>query len=179
MTGATFAISEAVWAAGEFKKKVIEAPQRERALVTVRIRTENVAGVKLPVFTLNSSQAVDAESEVLGLAGACGGRVGAPFRRLGALLVVGWVGVPSPPCVLPTTCPPSSRSHVRRRATDWKGAREVYAPTRGPSQAGVIADVVPYAGWCFEADKQGAFSRSPHTHTLTTSKGSPSPAEGS
>ena len=69
MTGATFAISEAVWAAGEFKKKVVEAPQRERALVTVRIRTENVAGVKLPVFTMNSTHAADAELEVLGLAG--------------------------------------------------------------------------------------------------------------
>ena len=60
MTGATFGISEAVWAAGDFRKKVVEAPQRERALVTVRVRTENVAGVKLPVFTLVKASAADA-----------------------------------------------------------------------------------------------------------------------
>lgn len=42
MTGAAFAISEAVWAAGDFRKKVVEAPPRERAPVRVSVRTVRV-----------------------------------------------------------------------------------------------------------------------------------------
>lgn len=72
MQGATFSISEAVWAAGDFKKKVVDAPQRERSLVRVRVRKDNVAGVKLPVFELFRLPGSDTELETLGLAG--GGR---------------------------------------------------------------------------------------------------------
>ena len=72
MQGATFCISEAMWAAGDFRKHVVEAPQRERALVTVRVRQDNVAGVKLPIFTLQKATGTTLEMETLGLAG--GGR---------------------------------------------------------------------------------------------------------
>ena len=85
MTGATFGISEAVWAAGDFRKKVVEAPPRERALVTVRVRTENVAGVKLPVFTLVRDSAGDAELDVLGIAGG-GRQIGAARDKFATLL---------------------------------------------------------------------------------------------
>jgi len=72
MQGATFCISEAMWAAGDFRKHVVEAPQRERALVTVKVRQDNVAGVKLPIFTLEKAAGTTLEMETLGLAG--GGR---------------------------------------------------------------------------------------------------------
>jgi V-type H+-transporting ATPase subunit D len=75
MQGATFSISEAVWAAGDFRKKVTEAPQRERSQVRVRVKRDNVAGVKLPVFTLLKGEeglSSDSELSTLGLAG--GGR---------------------------------------------------------------------------------------------------------
>jgi H(+)-transporting ATP synthase subunit D len=52
--------------------QVIEAPQRPRALVRLRTRTDNVAGVKLPVLTVVSEDSADSEMETLGLAG--GGR---------------------------------------------------------------------------------------------------------
>ncbi len=89
MNGATFAISEAVWAAGDFKKKVIEAPQRERANVRISVRMENVAGVKLPVFAVVRSSTVDAELEVLGLAG--GGRQIARAKEKFTQLLAGLV----------------------------------------------------------------------------------------
>lgn len=52
MSGAAFSISEAVWAAGDFRKKVVEAPQPSQAAVKVKVRTDNVAGVKIPVFQI-------------------------------------------------------------------------------------------------------------------------------
>jgi V-type H+-transporting ATPase subunit D len=72
MQGATFSISEAVWAAGDFRKKVTDAPQKESALVRVRIRKDNVAGVKLPVFSIHRVAGTDQELDTLGLGG--GGR---------------------------------------------------------------------------------------------------------
>lgn len=79
MNGASFSISEAVWAAGDFRKKVVEAPQKERAAVRVAVRTDNVAGVKLPVFTLVKEEAgaggagaAVGDVETLGISG--GGR---------------------------------------------------------------------------------------------------------
>lgn len=89
MNGATFAISEAVWAAGDFKKKVIEAPQRERANVRISVRMENVAGVKLPTFAVVRASSADAELEVLGLAG--GGRQIARAKEKFTQLVSGLV----------------------------------------------------------------------------------------
>lgn len=73
MQGATFSISEAVWAAGDFRKKVVDAPQKSRAAVRLTVRVDNVAGVKLPVFELVKGAGADnVELETLGLAG--GGR---------------------------------------------------------------------------------------------------------
>jgi len=89
MSGATFAISEAVWAAGDFRKKVVDAPLRERAAVRLRVRTDNVAGVKLPAFTLVREEAAEPEMETLGLAG--GGRQIAAAREKFTHLLEGLV----------------------------------------------------------------------------------------
>ena len=85
MQGATFCISEAVWAAGDFRKRVIDAPQRERSLVRVKVRHENVAGVKLPVFTLVRAAGKAGELETLGLAGG-GRQIGAARDKFTSLL---------------------------------------------------------------------------------------------
>ena len=85
MQGATFCISEAMWAAGDFRKHVVDAPQKERALVTVKVRRDNVAGVKLPVFTLCKGSGTTVEMETLGL--ASGGRqIGAAKDKFTSLL---------------------------------------------------------------------------------------------
>ena len=85
MQGATFCISEAMWAAGDFRKHVVEAPQRESALVTVRVRTDNVAGVKLPIFTLQKATGTTLEMETLGLAGG-GRQIGKAKEKFTSLL---------------------------------------------------------------------------------------------
>jgi V-type H+-transporting ATPase subunit D len=72
MQGATFSISEAAWAAGDFRKKVIEAPQRTHSLVRVIVKKDNVAGVKLPVFSIHKIAGDDNQLDTLGLGG--GGR---------------------------------------------------------------------------------------------------------
>lgn len=54
---AAFALAKATYAAGEFKAQVIECVRRPG--VTVKITADNVAGVKLPVFTLNHDPSVD------------------------------------------------------------------------------------------------------------------------
>lgn len=89
MNGATFAISEAAWSAGDFRKKVVETPQRERALVKVRVRTENVAGVKLPVFAFHKEEGGDAELGMLGL--ASGGRMISKAKEKWSQLLEGLV----------------------------------------------------------------------------------------
>jgi len=89
MSGAAFAISEAVWAAGDFRKKVVEAPPRERAAVRVNVRLDNVAGVKLPVFALareeGGAAAAVGDVETLGLAGG-GRQIAAAKAKFAALL---------------------------------------------------------------------------------------------
>jgi V-type H+-transporting ATPase subunit D len=72
MQGATFSISEAAWAAGDFRKRVIEAPQRTHSLVRVIVKKDNVAGVKLPVFSIHKIAGDDTQLDSLGLGG--GGR---------------------------------------------------------------------------------------------------------
>jgi len=52
--------------------QVVETPQVERAAVRVRVRTDNVAGVRIPVFTLLKADTAAVEMDTLGLAG--GGR---------------------------------------------------------------------------------------------------------
>ena len=69
--------------------QVIEAPQRERANVRISIRMENVAGVKLPTFSVVRASSSDAELEVIGLAG--GGRQIARAKEKFTQLVAGLV----------------------------------------------------------------------------------------
>lgn len=66
MRSTIFSLSEAVWAAGDFKKKVTEAPKMT-ASIRANIRYDNVAGVRLPVFTTTNTPQESFES--LGLAG--------------------------------------------------------------------------------------------------------------
>ena len=64
-----FSLTQAEYAAGNFRQKVIEG--NSQSSVRVSMRTDNVAGVKLPVFTQMDVEQEDAE-ENIGLAG--GGR---------------------------------------------------------------------------------------------------------
>lgn len=154
MMGATFAISEAVWAAGDFKKRVIEAPQRESAAVKVKVRLDNVAGVKLPVFTLvkataSSSSADGAAAdggEVLGLAGASQLSCTQVEK---AAVAYGPKRPPSSALRLPTGIIVASLLHLliwialdctsfyfRRRPPDRQGPRQVHSAARRAGQAG-------------------------------------------
>lgn len=54
---AAFALAKAKYAAGEFKDPIIEGVRRPAA--TLRLSSDNVAGVKLPVFTLEHDPSVD------------------------------------------------------------------------------------------------------------------------
>lgn len=85
MQGATFSISEAAWAAGDFRKKVIEAPHPEVARVKVVIRTDNVAGVKLPVFQLAKDGTSHIDFDVLGIS-AGGKQIGKAKEKFTSLL---------------------------------------------------------------------------------------------
>lgn len=73
-----FSLTQAEYAAGEIKKKVLEG--KMSAEVRVEGRTDNIAGVKIPVFNRVNVEA-DAENpkEQLGLAG--GGRAIANCRE--------------------------------------------------------------------------------------------------
>lgn len=67
---ASYALANAVWSAGDFKSLVVESVGR--SAVTLRVRTENVAGVILPNFELKIDPTVDVIAN-LGL--ASGGNV--------------------------------------------------------------------------------------------------------
>ncbi|EDO08028.2 V-type H+ transporting ATPase subunit D family protein [Babesia bovis T2Bo] len=54
---ASYALSNAVWSAGDFKSLVVESVGR--SAVTLRVRTENVAGVIIPHFELKIDPTVD------------------------------------------------------------------------------------------------------------------------
>ncbi|KYN97190.1 putative vacuolar ATP synthase subunit d [Plasmodium gaboni] len=70
MRNASFSLAKSVWAAGDFKGQIIEAIKRP--VVTLSLSTNNVAGVKLPIFQVNIDPTVD----VLGNLGvASGGQV--------------------------------------------------------------------------------------------------------
>ncbi|CAM9165270.1 unnamed protein product, partial [Chrysoparadoxa australica] len=60
-----FSLTQAEYAAGDFRHKVIDATRP--AAIRVKARTDNVAGVKLPVFDANETGADAAES--IGLSG--------------------------------------------------------------------------------------------------------------
>ncbi|VWU49381.1 V-type proton ATPase subunit D, putative [Hepatocystis sp. ex Piliocolobus tephrosceles] len=70
MRNASFSLAKAVWAAGDFKGQIIEGIKRP--VVTLSLFTNNVAGVKLPIFQVHIDPTVD----VLGNLGvASGGQV--------------------------------------------------------------------------------------------------------
>jgi len=69
--------------------QVVDAPIKERASVRLKVRTDNVAGVKLPVFTLVREEGAEPELDVLGLAG--GGRQIAAAREKFTHLLEGLV----------------------------------------------------------------------------------------
>ncbi|SBT40383.1 V-type proton ATPase subunit D, putative [Plasmodium ovale wallikeri] len=70
MRNASFSLAKAVWAAGDFKGQIIEGIKRP--VVTLSLSTNNVAGVKLPIFQVHIDPTVD----VLGNLGvAAGGQV--------------------------------------------------------------------------------------------------------
>ncbi|GFE53086.1 vacuolar ATP synthase subunit [Babesia ovis] len=54
---ASYALANAVWSAGDFKSLVVESAGR--SAVTLRVRTENVAGVVIPHFELKIDPTVD------------------------------------------------------------------------------------------------------------------------
>lgn len=57
MRNASFSLAKAVWAAGDFKGQIIEGIKRPA--VTLSLSTNNVAGVKLPVFQVQIDPSVD------------------------------------------------------------------------------------------------------------------------
>lgn len=91
MAEASFSISDAAWAAGDFRKQVVEAPMRAQAVVRVAVRTDNVAGVKVPVLSIvrDDSLGAGSDSATLGLAG--GGRQIASARAKFTSLLEGLI----------------------------------------------------------------------------------------
>jgi len=79
---AFFSLTQAEYAAGNFKQKVAEGPMTARIRVGAGI--DNVAGVKLPVFTVYDTGA-PAENQSLGLAGG-GKKIVSVRQKFGALL---------------------------------------------------------------------------------------------
>ena len=67
---ASFSLTQAEYAAGNFKSKVLE--MNMEASVRVTTRTDNVAGVKLPVFSQYDTGKGNQEVQTIGLGG--GGR---------------------------------------------------------------------------------------------------------
>ena len=65
-SGAFFSLTQAEYAAGNFKKKVAEGSMTTR--VRIGAGVNNVAGVKLPVFTKYDTGAI-ADNQSLGLVG--------------------------------------------------------------------------------------------------------------
>ena len=66
-SSAYFSLTQAEYAAGNFKQKVAEGSMTARVRVTTGI--DNVAGVKLPVFKKVENENVKAENQSLGLVG--------------------------------------------------------------------------------------------------------------
>eukprot|EP00921_Rhytidocystis_pertsovi_P009451 GHVQ01015193.1.p1 GENE.GHVQ01015193.1~~GHVQ01015193.1.p1 ORF type:complete len:245 (-),score=25.88 GHVQ01015193.1:519-1253(-) len=57
MRQAQFCLAKATWAAGEFKSQIIEGARRPA--VTLKVTSENVAGVRLPIFQIQSDTSID------------------------------------------------------------------------------------------------------------------------
>eukprot|EP00922_Rhytidocystis_sp_ex-Travisia-forbesii_P051868 GHVS01076999.1.p1 GENE.GHVS01076999.1~~GHVS01076999.1.p1 ORF type:complete len:249 (+),score=50.13 GHVS01076999.1:85-831(+) len=70
MKEAQFSLAKACWAAGDFKSQIVEGIRRPG--VTLKVTTENVAGVRLPIFQIQTDTSID----VMGNIGvASGGQV--------------------------------------------------------------------------------------------------------
>ena len=81
-SGAFFSLTQAEYAAGNFKQKVAEGSMTAR--IRVGAGVDNVAGVKLPVFTKYETGA-SADNQSLGLAG--GGKKIASVREKFTILL--------------------------------------------------------------------------------------------
>lgn len=57
MRNASFSLAKAVWAAGDFKGHILE--EIKRPAVTLSLSTNNVAGVRLPIFQVQIDPSVD------------------------------------------------------------------------------------------------------------------------
>eukprot|EP01070_Trichotokara_eunicae_P006705 Trichotokara_eunicae@DN5102_c0_g1_i2.p1 len=64
---AAFTLAKGTWAAGDFQSRIVQAVKRPA--VTLKVKTENVAGVRLPNFTIHTDGTVN----VLGTMGMAGG----------------------------------------------------------------------------------------------------------
>lgn len=65
---ASLGLASAYFAAGDFSRNVIDHV-KTRTNVRMNIHTENVAGVKLPIFTLRGEDELEEGSALLGLSG--------------------------------------------------------------------------------------------------------------
>ena len=65
---ASLGLASAYFAAGDISRNVVENI-KSRTNVRLNVHTENVAGVKLPVFTLRGEDELDESSALLGLSG--------------------------------------------------------------------------------------------------------------
>ena len=99
---AFFSLTQAEYAAGDFKKAVLEGNMVAQVRVTSAV--DNVAGVKLPVFNLQETGAVN-DNQTLGLVG--GGKKVSWLNSFWSLLV-------SSPNLLHPPLPPSHH-HLRSR----------------------------------------------------------------
>lgn len=68
---ASFALAKATWAAGDFKDRIIESCKKPT--VTMDVGTENIAGVRLPIFEMKVDNNSAAETCHIGV--ASGGQV--------------------------------------------------------------------------------------------------------
>ena len=82
-TVACFSLTQAEYAAGNFKNKVLENSMQ--AEVRVNTRTDNVAGVKLPVFNQYDTGVDTAQTYSLGLGGG-GRKIAASRAKYGEYL---------------------------------------------------------------------------------------------
>ncbi|CEM07654.1 unnamed protein product [Vitrella brassicaformis CCMP3155] len=70
MKTAAFSLAKAEWAAGNFKGQVVESVRRPA--ITLKVTADNVAGVRLPIFTLQRNESLET---VGNLGVASGGQV--------------------------------------------------------------------------------------------------------
>ncbi|KAH8742128.1 hypothetical protein FG386_003455 [Cryptosporidium ryanae] len=70
---ASFALAKATWAAGDFKDRIIESCKRP--MVTMEMGTENIAGVRLPIFEMKVDNSTLSDSSNCHIGVASGGQV--------------------------------------------------------------------------------------------------------